>query len=29
VFAFFVCLAFLGFIAFGYLGHALDGLPKL
>jgi hypothetical protein len=29
VFAFLVCLAVLGFIAFGYIGSALDGLPKL
>jgi len=29
IFAFLVCVAFLGFIAFGYLGHALDGLPKV
>jgi len=29
IFAFLVCLAVLGFIAFGYIGHALDGLPKL
>jgi hypothetical protein len=29
IFAFLVCLAVLGFIAFGYLGQALDGLPKL
>ena len=29
LFAFLVCLAFLGFIAFGYLGNALDRFPKL
>jgi uncharacterized membrane protein YhaH (DUF805 family) len=29
IFAFLVCVAFLGFIAFGYLGDVLDGLPKL
>jgi hypothetical protein len=29
IFAFLVCLAFLGFIAFGYLGDALDRFPKL
>jgi hypothetical protein len=29
IFAFLVCLAVLGFIAFGYLGHALDRLPTL
>jgi len=28
LFAFLVCLAFLGFIAYGYLGDALDRLPK-
>jgi len=29
IFAFLVCLAVLGFIGFGYVGHALDGLPRL
>jgi hypothetical protein len=29
IFAFLVCLAVLGFIVFGYIGHALDGLPRL
>jgi hypothetical protein len=29
IFAFLVCLAFLGFIAYGYLGSALDHFPKL
>ena len=29
IFAFLVCLAFLGFLVYGYLGDALDGLPKL
>jgi len=29
IFAFFVCIAVLGFIAFGYVGHALDRLPAL
>ena len=29
IFAFLVCLAFLGFIAYGYFGDALDRLPKL
>ena len=29
LFAFLVCLSVLGFIAFGYLGHALDAFPKL
>lgn len=29
LFAFLVCLSVLSFIAFGYLGHALDAFPKL
>jgi hypothetical protein len=29
IFAFLVCLAFLGFIVFGYFGDALDRFPKL
>ncbi len=29
LFAFFVCLSVQSFIAFGYLGHALDTFPKL
>jgi len=29
IFAFLVCVAFLGFIAYGYLGHAVDGLPRV
>jgi amino acid permease len=29
IFAFLVCLAFLGFIAYGYFGNALDRFPKL
>jgi hypothetical protein len=29
IFAFLVCLAFLGFILYGYFGDALDRLPKL
>jgi hypothetical protein len=29
VFAFLVCVAFLGFIGFGYLRDVFDGLPKL
>jgi hypothetical protein len=29
LFAFLVCLAFLGFIAFGYLSDVLAPLPKL
>jgi hypothetical protein len=29
IFAFLVCLAFLGFIVYGYLGDALDRFPKL
>jgi len=29
VFAFLVCVTFLGFIAYGYLGDALDRLPKV
>ncbi len=29
IFAFLVCVAVLGFIAYGYLGDALDRLPKL
>jgi hypothetical protein len=29
IFAFLVCLAFLGFIAYGYLGDVLGGLPQL
>ncbi len=29
VFAFLVCVAFVGFIVFGYFGDALDSLPKL
>ncbi len=29
IFAFLVCVAVFGFIAFGYVGHALDSLPKL
>ena len=29
IFAFLVCLAFLGFLVHGYFGNALDGLPKL
>lgn len=27
--AFFVCLAFLGFIVYGYLNEVLAGFPKL
>jgi hypothetical protein len=29
IFAFLVCLAFLGFLVHGYFGNALDRLPKL
>jgi hypothetical protein len=29
IFAFLVCLAFLGFIVYGYLEDVLAGLPKL
>jgi hypothetical protein len=29
IFAFLVCVAFLGFIAYGYFGDALDQLPKV
>jgi hypothetical protein len=29
IFAFLVCLAFLGFIVHGYFASALDHLPKL
>ena len=29
LFAFLVCLSVLGFIAFGYIGHALDAFPKV
>jgi hypothetical protein len=29
IFAFLVCVAFLGFIAYGYLGDVLDRLPKV
>jgi amino acid permease len=29
IFALLVCLAFLGFIAYGYFGNALDRFPKL
>jgi len=29
IFAFLVCVDVLGFIAYGYLGDALDRLPKV